>query len=126
MREVYFPPVLEEESVTRVGKHTQSIVQKQLSTAIVSLLADAKEQERYTQFGTQVSESTQGMIHMGASIRVLLNQNEHERLSIETQTILLSLVFTSFSSEKDTSFFIKNYRILSRAITEKKEFAAFT
>lgn len=118
-----FPPVLEEESVTRVGKHTQSIVQKQLSTAIVSLLADAKEQERYTQFGTQVSESTQGMINMGASMRVLLNQNEHERLPVETQTILLSLVFTSFSSEKDTAFFSKNYKVLSQAITEKKEFA---
>jgi len=119
-----FPPVLEEESVTRVGKHTQSIVQKQLSTAILSLLADAKEQERYTQFGTQVSESTQGMISMGASMRVLLNQNEKERLSIETQTILLSLVFTSFSSGKDTAFFSKHHKVLSRAITENKEFAA--
>jgi len=119
-----FPPVLEEESVTRVGKHTQSIVQKQLSTAIVSLLADAKEQERYTQFGTQVSESTQGIISMGASMRVLLNQNENESLSIETQTILLSLVFTSFSSEKDAAFFSKNHAVLSRAITENKEFVA--
>jgi len=119
-----FPPVLEEESVTRVGKHTQSIVQKQLSTAIVSLLADAKEQERYTQFGTQVSESTQGIISMGASMRVLLNQNENESLPIETQTILLSLVFTSFSSEKDAAFFSKNHAVLSRAITENKEFVA--
>lgn len=117
-----FPPVLEEESVTRVGKHTQSVVQKQLSTAIVSLLADAKEQERYTQFGTQVSDSTQEVINMGASLRALLNQNEKENLDIETQTILLSLVFTSLSSGKETSFFVKNQSALSKAIAEKKEF----
>lgn len=117
-----FPPILEEESVTRVGKHTQSVVQKQLSTAIVSLLADAKEQERYTQFGTQVSETTQDVINMGASMRALLNQNEEEYLDIETQTILLSLVFTSLSSRKETSFFVKNKAVLRQAIAEKKEF----
>ncbi|KKS36613.1 MAG: hypothetical protein UU98_C0024G0004 [Parcubacteria group bacterium GW2011_GWD2_42_14] len=61
---------------------------------------------------------------MGASMRVLLNQNENESLPIETQTILLSLVFTSFSSEKDAAFFSKNHAVLSRAITENKEFVA--
>jgi F-type H+/Na+-transporting ATPase subunit alpha len=118
-----FPPVLEEESVTRVGKHTQSIVQKQLSTAIVSLLADAKEQERYTQFGTQVSESTQSVIKMGASLRALLNQSETERLSIEVQAILLSLVFTSLSTDNDATFFVKNYQDLSKFIASDKSLA---
>jgi F-type H+-transporting ATPase subunit alpha len=119
-----FPPVLEDESVTRVGKHTQSIVQKQLSTAIVTLLADAKEQERYTQFGTQVSDSTQSIINMGASIRSLLNQVENERLDIEVQAILLSLVFTSMSTGRDYSFFVKNYKNLTEAVTSQKEFAS--
>jgi F-type H+-transporting ATPase subunit alpha len=118
-----FPPVLESESVTRVGKHTQSIVQKQLSTAIISLLADAKEQKRYTHFGTQISESAQNIINMGDSVRELLNQNEQENLDIETQTILLSLVFTSISTGRDTLFFKKNYKILVSAISKNKEFA---
>lgn len=118
-----FPPIQEEESVTRVGKHTQSVVQKQLSTAIVSLLADAKEQERYTQFGTQISESTQSIIKMGASVRLLLNQAEEDRLDMETQTIILSLVFTSLSTGKDTEFFSKNYKVLSDAVKQKKDFA---
>lgn len=117
-----FPPVLEEESVTRVGKHTQTVVQKQLSTAIMSLLSDAKEQERYTQFGTQVSESTQSIINMGASMRALLNQVETERLDFETQAILLSLVFTSMSSGRDSAFFKKHYTTLCKALETQKEF----
>ncbi len=118
-----FPPVLEDESVTRVGKHTQSVVQKQLSTAIISLLAEAKVQEKYTQFGTQVSESTQGIINMGSSIRILLNQNEQDRLDVETQAIVLSLVFTSLSTGKEPVFFEKNYTTLSNAVMNKKEFS---
>lgn len=117
-----FPPILEEESVTRVGKHTQSIVQKQLSTAIATLLADAKEQEKYTQFGTQVSETTQNVIKMGASLRMLLNQSEEEHLDIETQAVLLSLVFTSFSSDKDATFFSQKYDQLSKGIQKEREF----
>ena len=69
-----FPPVLEEESVTRVGKHAHSLVQKQLSTTLVTILADAREQERFTQFGSQVSAATQNVLTTGAIVRLLLNQ----------------------------------------------------
>lgn len=102
-----FPPVSEEESVTRVGKHTQSVVQKQLSTAISSLLAEMKEQERFTQFGTQMSEGAQETIKMGQTLRVLLSQNEHEYLAPEVQAVLLGLVFTTFSDQHDATFFRK-------------------
>lgn len=117
-----FPSILEEESVTRVGKHTQSVVQKQLSTAIISLLADAKEQEKYTQFGTQVTETTQNVIKMGATMRMLLNQTEEGYLDVQTQAIILSLVFTSFSSDREVAFFGDNFKRLTDAVKEKKEF----
>jgi len=118
-----FPPVQEEESVTRVGKHTQTIVQKQLSSAIMSLLAEAKEQEKYTQFGTQVSDNTQHVIMMGRAIRTLLKQGERDRLNIETQTILLASVFTTLSSDKDAGFFSKNKLALTEGIAKRRSFA---
>lgn len=118
-----FPPVLEDESVTRVGKHTQSIVQKQLSTAITALLSDAKEQEKYTQFGTQVSETTQNVITMGKSIKVLLNQSEKDNVDTKTQAVLLSLVFTSMSSNREPHFFSDNYEIFINAIEKRKAFS---
>jgi len=108
-----FPPIHEDESVTRVGKHAHTMVQKQLSTTIVSALAEAKEQERYSQFGSDVSESTQSVIDMGRIFRFLLDQDEELHVSVEVQAVLLTLVLTSFTSGKDVSFFRKNIASIS-------------
>lgn len=116
-----FPPVLEEQSVTRVGKHTQSMVQKQLSTTIVTLLAEAKEQERFMQFGSQVSDATRATIDMGRNVSEWLKQKDTERLSIETQVLLFALLFTSFSTGKDTHFFVSNRERLCNAIDTSVE-----
>lgn len=107
-----FPPILEEESVTRVGKHTQSALQKQLSTAIMALLAEAKEHERYTQFGAQVSDTSTRTIFMAQAVRTLLDQEESERMDPESQAVVLALPFTSFSSDKDPAFFLRNRGVL--------------
>jgi len=103
-----FPPILEEESVTRVGKHTQSALQKQLSTAIMALLAEAKEHERYMQFGAQVSETSTNLITTAHAVRALLDQDENEHIPPDAQAIVLALPFTSFSSSKDPTFFLRN------------------
>ncbi len=118
-----FPSVVEDESVTRVGKHTQTIVQKQLSTAVLSILADAKAQERFAQFGTQLSESAQSMIRMGKLMRFLLNQQESTRISIAGQVMLLSLPLTTFSSDRDVPFFAKNYAALVELVERSKDLA---
>ncbi len=103
-----FPPIHEEESVTRVGKHTHSMLQKHVSTSIATLLADAKEQERFVQFGSELSEASQVVLAMGATVRMLLDQDEGDRLTPELQTVLLSLIFTSFSNNRDAKFFRTN------------------
>ncbi len=103
-----FPPILEQESVTRVGKHAHTVIQKQLATSITTLLADAKEQERFTQFGSELSEASRTILAMGSVLRLLMNQNEGERLPVDVQVVLLALVFTSFSTGKDATFFSKN------------------
>lgn len=104
-----FPPVLEAESVTRVGKHAHTFIQKQLSTTIATLLADAREQERFAQFGSQVSEATQTILTNGAIVRFLLNQAIGNRIAADVQAIVLSLVLTTFSDKKNLEFF-RNHR----------------
>lgn len=132
-----FPPILEDESVTRVGKHTHSFVQKQLSTTITKLLADAREQERFTQFGSQVSAATQNVLTMGSITRFLLNQNTDDRIPLEVQAVLLSLILTTFSDGKTLDFFRTNRKALidtigsdvcadvRRQVTTATDFAAF-
>jgi F-type H+-transporting ATPase subunit alpha len=111
-----FPPIRETESVTRVGKHTQSVVQKQLSTAVTTLLSDVAEQERYVQFGSQSSETTQTLLHMGHSVRKLLDQDEALRLPVDVQAVLVGLVFTTFIEGKDENFIDANIRPLTELI----------
>jgi len=115
-----FPSIVEDESVTRVGRHTQSVVQKQLSTAILSILADSKAQERFAQFGTQLSEAAQAIIHTGKIVHFLLDQDENERISPEAQVILLSLPLSSISTDKEVSFFRKNWHVLVDAAENHK------
>lgn len=116
-----FPPVIAEESVTRVGKHTQSMVQKQLATAISSLMADARAQEKFTQFGAQVSDVTKQVLQNGAILEALLNQPTEKRYEPDAQAIVLGLVFTVFASGKDEAFFRKNKAKLFEAAATHKE-----
>lgn len=113
-----FPPIKETESVTRVGKHTQSIVQKQLSTAITTLLADVAEQKRFVQFGTQVSEATRSLLHMGDIVRMLLDQDEGVRFEKDIQVLLLGLVFTTFVEGKEVEVFKKDAVALGGAFVK--------
>jgi F-type H+-transporting ATPase subunit alpha len=115
-----FPPIVEDESVTRVGKHAHTMVQKQLSTTVTTLLAEAKAQERFTQFSSQVSEATKSVLVTGSIIRTLLNQAVSVRLAPETQAILLALPLTTFVNNKDTSFFKMNMEKLSTYIAGKE------
>jgi F0F1-type ATP synthase alpha subunit len=95
------------------------MVQKQLSTTIISMLADAKEQERYSQFGSDVSETTRGIIDMGRILRFMLNQNEVQHMPVDVQAVLLSLVLTSFTNGKNVTFIRKNYEKINEVVTSE-------
>ena len=132
-----FPPILEDESVTRVGKHAYSMVQKQISTTMATTLADAKAQERFTQFSSQVSDATKNILLMGSVVRYLLNQDVSERIDVTSQAVLLSLTLTTFIDGKDKNFFSahKNELIayiqgpecdaLRKMVLEEEDFAKF-
>lgn len=119
-----FPPVLDDESVTRVGRHTQCVVQKQLSTAIVTALSQAKAQERISQFGTDVAGGTAEVIRTGAMLRTLLRQDEGERLDWRLQVTLLALPFTTFAQGKDASFFETFRAQIMHALEQEKSCTA--
>ena len=94
-------------------------MQKQLSTTLVTILADAREQERFTQFGSQVSATTQNVLTTGAIVRLLLNQTAGNRISPEGQVVLLALVLTTFSDGKTVEFFKEHRDALVEAVESK-------
>lgn len=115
--EGYFPAVVPEQSVTRVGHSTQSMLAKQLSIRVNTLIAQYERQRGYGQFGTQLSEETQRTIARGKSVRILLDQEPTATLSVEVQVVLLTLVFTTLFDGKGVSFVSYNRDKLVAALS---------
>jgi len=120
-----FPPITPSESVTRVGRTSQSKLSTQLSLRVLSLLAEHERQQRYSQFGTQISEKTRKIIAQGEIMRVLLNQHPAEAISISAQIVLLSLVFTTFYKDRDIAFARRSRKIIIAAVGEASKDATF-
>jgi F0F1-type ATP synthase alpha subunit len=112
------------QSVTRVGRRTQSTLATQLSIRAQALLAEQERQQRYSQFGTQLSQKTRRLITQGQVMRALLNQEQMTALSPEAQIVLLALVFTGLFDGKDAAFAAKNRRALVEAVARAPQNAA--
>lgn len=118
--EGYFPAVLPNNSVTRIGRKAQSNLAKQLSIKSQSLLAEYEKQRDYSRFGTQLSEKTRRTIQRGEVMRVFLKQEPLHSIGEEEQIILLSLVFTTFFEKHDVAFAEKNKKALSEVIKKNR------
>lgn len=116
-----FPPIVHHESVTRVGKHTQLRIHKELSTAITTALAQYREQERYTHFGGQGTEESREMLLRGQALEELFSQESGTYISIEAQAVVLALPLTSFLKNKDINFFREKKDQLYTIANEQKE-----
>ena len=118
--EGHFPAVLTGQSVTRVGRQTQSNLAKQLSIRVQALLAEYERQRGYSQFGTQLSESTRHIITQGEFMQVFLRQEPLDSVPLEVQIILLSLVFTALFNNRDIAFAERNYDALVKVTGTSK------
>ncbi len=114
--EGYFPAVVSEESVTRVGRQTQSLLATQLSIQVRSLLAEYERQRRYGQFGAELSKETRDTLAKGKIMNLFLGQKAMTSLALEVQIILLSLVFTPLFHEKEAAFALRNHEKLITTI----------
>ncbi len=118
--EGFFPALSPQESVTRVGRKTQSKLAKQLSIQSLALLAEYEHQRRYSQFGTQLSEETLHTLSHGEIMHVFLDQDPSMSVSLEAQVLSLALVFTSFFDGKDAAFARKNRAAIIAGVQEGK------
>jgi F-type H+-transporting ATPase subunit alpha len=118
-----YPPISFEESVTRVGRHAQRILQKQITARIQILLARYKQQKEYAQFSTQLSDEAKLLIRQGEIIEELLRQEPASSLPADVQVPLLTLAFTPFLLERSVDFTRANKARIAIALTEEDIFA---
>lgn len=119
--EGYYPSIRPDQSVTRVGRKTQPLAQKQLATKTLALLAEYRRQSEYAQFGSEISARTKKTLEQGAIIRELLRQEPFENISAPVQVMLLSLAFTDLFASKDLGFVQLNKRAIKEALRDAPE-----
>jgi len=118
-----YPSISFEESVTRVGRHAQHLLQKQITSRIQILLAHYKQQREYSQFSAELNDEAKKILRQGEIVEELLRQTPYHGIRADVQIPLLALAFTSFLLERGVEFTKTNKKTLVQALSEEDVFA---
>jgi len=119
-----YPAIDVQKSVTRVGRQTQSRLQKEISDRVRRALADYEEYKTYTVFGAELSEKTRQILKTGQLLKEILKQEPGENIDLKTQILLLHLPFTAFGQKLSVEDFRRHRKKLIEALESKSEFKA--
>lgn len=111
-------------SVSRVGRQTQNLLSNLISRRVRQTLAHALELETLSRFSTELPAATQLVLRQKTLIEEVLRQDDLVAIPLSIQSILFSLVYTSFLADKNDIFLRKNKRNLIEAFTANQSFAA--
>jgi F-type H+-transporting ATPase subunit alpha len=81
-------------SVTRVGRQTQTSLQKDINHRLLSMLSDFEKTSRFIKFGTELGENSREILAMGAKIWKFFDQPPEDFVPIELQVVLFGLLLT--------------------------------
>ncbi|MBQ8766915.1 MAG: F0F1 ATP synthase subunit alpha [Clostridia bacterium] len=84
-------------SVSRVGSAAQTKLMKQVSSNLRTKLAQFRELEDFTQFGTDVDEETKETLDYGKRLMEALKQNRYHPIEDWKQSLLLFAVAEGYS-----------------------------
>jgi len=76
-------------SVSRVGSAAQVPAMKAIAGSLKLYLAQFREVETFTLFGSELDEATQNLLNRGQRLVELLNQKQYSPLSVEYQITLI-------------------------------------
>jgi F-type H+-transporting ATPase subunit alpha len=117
-----YPAIAEEQSITRVGRSAQHLLQKELSSKIRTSLEAARREQQFAQFGGTVSSIVEATLHQGDIIAELLHQDPGQHIPTEVQVPYLTLALTPFLIERDVPFVNTHKRQLAEGLETSPEF----
>lgn len=79
-------------SVSRVGGQAQTVRQKRLSGSLFKMLANYKQAEEFSHFGSSLSKESRIDLNLGKQIHAVLQQPPEERHSLTAQQLMLETV----------------------------------
>ena len=96
-------------SVSRVGGSAQSSAMKKVGGPLRINLAQYRELEAFSQFGSDLDESTRAQLTKGRNLYEILKQDQYSPVPMEEQVVILYLanrnMFSSFEKEDIKPFF---------------------
>ena len=114
-------------SVSRVGSAAQVPAMKAIAGSLKLYLAQFREIEFFTVFGSELDESTQNLLNRGQRLVELLNQKQYSPIPVEYQIILIYAGMNGFldriSVNKVNSFkeslliYLKNNYLLDKSVS---------
>jgi F-type H+-transporting ATPase subunit alpha len=79
-------------SVTRIGNAGQTKPQQQLGSQVLKFLADYRQAEEYSHFGSEMTKDTKDQLAKGKLINELLTQGATQTYPVLHQQLMLDLV----------------------------------
>ncbi len=83
-------------SVSRVGGNAQIKSMKQIAGTLRLSLAQYRELEAFSQFGSDLDRATQSQLNRGRRLVEILKQNQYAPLSVEKQVLMIYAATTGF------------------------------
>ncbi|MFA7309829.1 MAG: hypothetical protein WC050_02890, partial [Candidatus Paceibacterota bacterium] len=111
-----YPAINEERSVTRMGRQTQTLTQKQLSSRVRMHLSRYRQQKEYSQFSVQLRPEVRAALQLGEVLEHALRQNPADTIPADVQVPLVALTLTTFVQENDLAFFVRHKEAMRAAI----------
>jgi F-type H+-transporting ATPase subunit alpha len=96
-------------SVTRVGRQTQTPLQKDITKRLLQALSDYEKTTRFVKFGTELGENSRAILDMGEKIWQLFDQPINEIVPLPLAQVLFVLLFMGNFDPKNMTRAIETY-----------------
>jgi F-type H+-transporting ATPase subunit alpha len=108
-------------SVSRVGSAAQTKAMKQVSGTIKLDLAQFRELEAFSQFGSDLDASTQKLLDKGQKLTELLKQNQYRPLPFEEQAVSIYVGVNDYLRDIETSEITRFEEEFLRVMKDKNQ-----
>lgn len=96
-------------SVTRVGRQTQTPLQKEISHKLITVLSDYENTLRFQKFGAELGENSRDVLLMGENVLQFFNQPLSSQVPVDLQISLFGLLITKNWHGKNIGSAVEKY-----------------
>ena len=112
-------------SVTRVGGVGHNKRQKSLAAQTMKLLAEYRQAEEFSHFGSELALESKTVLEKGKNIFSILNQGPTDTYSLHAQQLMIDIVLSVGEGEKlDIDLLKNNVHEFAKKITKEEEYDA--